>query len=189
MSSEPGQQADLGAFDSRDQGADYREQATGAMDDILSMDEAVDELTRTQVMDVWVRGKLMRDIVRQYEEEAKYDPGPINPMERAEDAEEALSTGTNPYSELAGAGEGNEPDPILARKHAARLRERSHRENVEEIFDDLTRDGAEVTGEMVELVRKKVKSALSGCGMPRINVQRAAVQHFRDNPGDLTEDE
>jgi len=189
MSSEPGQQADLGACDSRDQGTDYREQANGKMDEILSMDDAVDELTPIQVKDVWVRGKLIQDIVREYEEEARYDPGSTNSMERAEDAEEALKTGPNPYGKLAGAGEGNERDPVLARKYAARLRERSHRENVEALFDELSRDGAEVSNGLVELARKKVKTALSGCGMPRINVQRDAVQFYRENPEVLAVEE
>lgn len=189
MSEPTGRQTGLGTFDSRDEGSEHREGANGKMDEILSMDDAVDELAPVQVMDVWVRGKLMRDIVEQYEEEAKFDAGPTNPMERAEDAEAALSAGANPYGRLAGAGDGNDPDPILARKHAARLRERSHRENVEALFDDLTREGAEVSEGLVELARKKVKTALSGCGMPRINVQRDAVQYYRENPGSLAPEE
>lgn len=181
-----GTQVGLGTFDGRDSAASRRDPENGKMNELLSMDEAVEELSRTQVKDVWVRGRLIRDIIEQYEEEAKYEPGYVNPMAQAENAEEVLSGGRDVYAKLGGAGD-REAEPVLTRGHARRLRERTHRENVEELFDELTKDEAELSRDPVEIVRDKVKLALEGCGMPRINVQRAAVQFYRDNPDVLAD--
>lgn len=187
MSDSTTRQATLGAVDGRQNGASERTRANGQLEDVLAQPTAVESLTPLQVKDVWVRGKLMRDIIEQYETEVKFDPGRGNPMAEAESAEAALSEGRNPYSKLAGAGDGNSPDPILTRQYAAKLRERSHAENVEALFERFTVDAAEVSREPVEIARQKVKMALRGCGMPRINVQRDALRFHQENPNALVE--
>lgn len=182
MSNHATKQTAFGAVDGRDGGADYRESSSGGLDDILAQPAAVDALTPLQVKDAWVRGKLVRDIIEEYEQEARYDGGRSNPFALAEDAEADLREGKRPYAKLAGAGEDNSRNAILGRMQAARLRERSHAENVEALFDQFTRDAAEVERPPVEIAREKVKSALRGCGMPRMKVQRAAVEFHDENP-------
>ena len=145
--------------------------ADGTMDKILNMDEAVEELTPIQLKDVWVRGALMKQIMDATRPIPGREPDPV------EHFENKLKSGSPAvFKELAVAE--------LSDDLADRLGWEEGAGNVEVMWDALTNDKPE---EMkIRAAREKVKTALRGCGMARITVQREAVKYHRNHPHELT---
>lgn len=145
--------------------------ADGTMDKILNMDDAVEELTPIQVKDVWVRGALMKQVMDATRPLPGREPDPVEHFEKK------LKSGSPAvYKELAIAE--------LSDDLADRLGWSEGAGNVEVMWDALTDDTPEE--EKLRTAREKVKTALRGCGMARITVQREAVKYHHNNPYELT---
>lgn len=138
---------------------------SNSIDEVLSMDEQVDELSEFEVIDVWARGQFMHKVIEAM--------GPsFMRSEDCEDIEEWLS-------------EGNGSAIIQAaiipfgRNHSLvrSLGWEAGEGNARTLFNRLTND--EMSKEkQVEAARRDIKSTLNGCcGMPRINVMRDRVSY------------
>lgn len=139
---------------------------------LLSNDDGVDAMSDMEVKDTWVRGQLMYQIIK-----ANRDVNPrFMASEDCDRVEQMLSEGPNAQLKAA-AIQG------LNRSHnvAQSLGWEDGPGNIETLLDILTKDGVD-TDAMVPEMRENIKSALGGCGMPRINVYRARVKaHTADD--------
>lgn len=134
------------------------------MDRILNMDDAVDELSDSEVKDVWVRGQFAREIFRANSR--------LLASEESDGIEQRLGQmHSGVFKELAVRYAGQDSEL------AAGLSWEDDRENVRYLWDRWTKDDVE---NPVEAARERIKTALRGCGMPRINIMRDRVRYHQE---------
>lgn len=134
-----------------------------SIEDFLSDDDAVDELSDLQVKDVFVRGQLMHQVFK-----ALSGP-PFGQTDKQDRIEEKLSTG-GPGSLGEVIEEITDEDASLRDAVSTTTPE----DNIENLHDELF----DSTGDShIEYLRDRIKTTLTGCGMPRINVTRRRVKY------------
>ncbi|MFC6770001.1 hypothetical protein ACFQDD_00425 [Halorubrum pallidum] len=153
--------------------SEYRSAAeeNSEMSRILNMDEAVDELTAIQIKDVYVRGAVLKCIMDNTRPYPGRDDDPVK------SAEDKLKSGSQAvFKEVAIAHFKNEIVDQLGWEDGPG--------NVEVLWDVFTTDTPE--HRKIQIAREKIKTALRGCGMPRITVQRETVKYHHNHPDELT---
>lgn len=149
--------------------------ATDTADDglsaILEKDDAIAELSDLQVMDAWVRGQFMHQILR--------GKGPrfmhTEEFERIEKLLQDAKPSALKQIAIQVSGRHSDLSQCLGWEDGPG--------NVITLFDRWTKDDAQ---NPVEAARGHLKSGLRGCGMPRIEIYRHRVNVHTEHPDELT---
>lgn len=137
-------------------------------DEILQQDNAVDELNEFQVVDVWVRGELMHQIIGANERGGNRR---FRGSDDCEHVEELLKEGEGSaiiQAAIVGLGKDH---PLIDH-----LGWESGEGNARSLFSRLTNDDIE-NEDKIKTARKKIKQTLRGCGMRRMAVMRDRVEY------------
>jgi len=139
----------------------------------LSDDEAVDQLSDFEVKDVYGRGQFIHLMIDAHDRERRLGNSWMG-TEDCERVQELLSEGSG-SAIIEAAIQG------LGRKHdfVGSLGWENGPGNAETLFHKFGPNGSSEE-ERVENARKQIKTALGGCGMPRINVMRSRVNYHNE---------
>ncbi|ERJ05086.1 hypothetical protein HLRTI_002885 [Halorhabdus tiamatea SARL4B] len=146
--------------------------------DILSDDEAVDEMPAERVKEAWVKMKLY-EVAKESYLEPRYGRQSMDNddhdrlMEFFEDwGPQGVQTALKVYA-------GEAYDQGFVAEHNQRVMgENEAKAAISDVFDAITNtDLREET--RVAAIREKLKSALRSCGMPRPKIARATVQNWK----------
>lgn len=138
--------------------------------DVLNMDDAVDNLSPAEVKDVWARGQFMHQIIKAN--------GPAymrsGDCDDVQDMLETMSNAGIMQAAIHGLGRRHNVTQSLGWEdgpgNVETLTRRLHKTYEFDYDSDADPDG------LIADLRDNIKSALNGCGMPRITVMRERVK-------------
>ena len=132
-----------------------------SINQVLQMDDAVDELSESEVKDVWVRGNFMHQIIRANGPE-------FMRTDECDHLEQILKETDNAglmQASIIGLGREHSVTQSLGWENGPG--------NVETLRERLTANDVSV-----DELRENLKSTLRGSGMPRISVMRSRVRYY-----------
>lgn len=148
-----------------------------ATSEVLQMDDAVDDLTEFEVIDVFVRGQFMQQIIGANERGGNRR---FRHHHDCDDVQELLTEGSgSAIMQAASIGLG------LDHPVSQQLGWENGEGNARTLFDRLTNTDMD-TAKRVRIARKKIKETLRGCGMRRMKVTRNRVAYHIETSGATT---